>query len=242
MDSRTNIIAMMTLGAMSLALGGTLVSAEYFHQDKPEKPGFIVEGVEAEGGETGAADISIASLLPTADAAKGADVFKKCAACHTATQGGANGVGPNLYGVMGQKHGHIPGFAYSDVLKSKPEPWGFDNMNLWLHSPRTYAAGTKMTFAGLSKPEDRANVIAYLNSLGSNLPIPAAPAAKPADAPPMPANLSPGQGVGGRPEDTQGKPTGAGAGGGAGGSSAPSGTGPNTPSKAGTDPVAAPKS
>ena len=242
MDNRTNTIAMMVLGAMVIALGGTLVSAEFFHQEKPEGV-YIVEGVIPEGGEGGAvADVSIAALLPTADAAKGADVFKKCAACHTVNQGGASGVGPNLWGVMGAKHGHTPGFAYSEVLKGKPEPWGFDNMNLWLHSPRTYAAGTKMTFAGLSKPEDRANVIAYLNSLGSNLPIPAAPAAKPADAAPMPANVSPGQQPGGQPADGAGKPSGAGAGGGAGGSSAPQGTGPNTPSKAGTDPVAGPKS
>lgn len=241
MDNRTNIISMMVLGAGIVALGGTLVSAEYFGGEKPEKPGYVVEGVEAEGGAEGAvADISIASILPTADPAKGAEVFKKCAACHTITQGGPAGVGPNLYGVVGKPHGHMAGFAYSDVLKGKPGNWDFTMLNEWLHSPRTYAPGTKMTFAGLSKPEDRANVIAYLNAQGSNLPIPATP--KASEAAPMPANVSPGQKPGGKTVDSAGKPSGAGAGGGAGGSSAPQGTGPNTPSKAATDPVAGPKS
>ena len=180
MDNRTNIIAMMGLGALIVALGGTIVSGEIFHSDRPEKMGYVVEGVEA-GPETGAVqDISIASLLPTADVAKGGEVFKKCAACHGITPGGGNGVGPNLYGIIGKPHAAAAGFAYSDVLKGMAaKPWTFDEMNAWLHSPKTYAPGTKMTFAGLSKNEDRANIIAYMNAQGSNLPVPAAPAAVP---------------------------------------------------------------
>lgn len=182
MDNRTNIIAMMGLGAAIVALGSTIVASEIFTSPEPAKKGYIVEGVEADNSGGGAQDISIAALLPTADPAKGAEVFKKCAACHTINPGGPNGVGPNLYGVVGKPHGHLANFAYSDALKSKPGNWNFDELNQWLHSPKTYAPGTKMTFAGLSKNEDRANVIAYLNQQGSNLPIPPAPAAGAAPA------------------------------------------------------------
>lgn len=184
MDNRQNIIAMMGLGAMIVALGGSIVFGDVFHEGRPEKMGYVVEGVEEAGGGAEVKDISIASLLPTADVEKGKTVFAKCLACHSIEQGGATGTGPNLWGIMGAKHAHIAGFAYSDVLKEMADkPWTFDEMNAWLHSPKTYAPGTKMTFAGLSKNEDRANLIAYMNSMGSNLPVPPAPAASAAAAP-----------------------------------------------------------
>ncbi len=178
MDSRSNVIAMMVLGAGIVALGSTIISGEVFHAERPEKMGYIVEGVEAEGGDAPAAvAVPIAALLPTADAAKGAEVFKKCASCHNAAPGGANGIGPALYGVVGKPHGAHPGFAYSEGMKAKPGVWDFDALNEWLTKPSAYVKGTKMNFAGLSKPEDRANVIVYLNTQGSNLPFPPAPAA-----------------------------------------------------------------
>ena len=185
MDSRSNVIAMMVLGSAIVALGGSIVAGEMFGAEKPEKPGYVVEGVEAEGGDTPAAVvIPIATLLATADPAKGAEVFKKCASCHNAAPGGANGIGPNLHGILGAKHGHAAGFAYSDGMKAMPGVWDFDAMNAWLTKPSAYVKGTKMNFAGLSKPEDRANIIAYLNTQGSNLPYPAAPASgAPAEKP-----------------------------------------------------------
>ena len=185
MDNRQNIVAMMGLGAAIVALGATLVSSEFFATERPEKMGYVVEGVEDTGeGAAAAAPVAIATLLPTADAAKGAEVFKKCASCHTVTQGGANGVGPNLYGTLGEDIGKGKGgYAFSDALSGKGGKWDFESMNAWLTSPKAFAPGTKMSFAGLSKPEDRANVIVYLNAQGSNLPFPAAPAAAaPADA------------------------------------------------------------
>jgi len=112
---------------------------------------------------------------------KGEAVFAKCAACHTVASGGANGIGPNLWGALGKPHGHVAGFAYSDALKSVPGNWDFAGMDAWLASPRKYAPGTKMSFAGLSSAEDRANLIVYLNSQGSNLPLPAPEAAAPAE-------------------------------------------------------------
>eukprot|EP01088_Endostelium_zonatum_P008738 TRINITY_DN21896_c0_g1_i1.p2 TRINITY_DN21896_c0_g1~~TRINITY_DN21896_c0_g1_i1.p2 ORF type:complete len:233 (+),score=13.78 TRINITY_DN21896_c0_g1_i1:37-735(+) len=184
MDNRTNTIAGWTLAACGLALGLSIVGGMAFHSERPEKMGYAIEGVEAEGGEGGAADVPIATLLPAADAAKGAEVFKKCAACHTVTQGGANGIGPNLYATMGEGIGQGKGgFAFSDALKGVGGNWDFDKMNAWLTSPRKFAPGTKMTFAGLGNPQDRANVIVYLNAQGSNLPLPAAPAAGAAPEP-----------------------------------------------------------
>ena len=184
MENRNNLIVMMTLGAAIVALGGTIVSNEVFTSEKPEKPAYVVEGVEADtSGGKPAVEVPIASLLPTADAAKGAEVFKKCASCHTVTSGGANGVGPNLYGTVGEEIGKGKGgFAFSDALAGKGGKWDFDALNAWLTSPKAFAPGTKMSFAGLSKPEDRANVIVYLNAQGSNLPLPAAPAAGAAPA------------------------------------------------------------
>ncbi len=179
MDNRGNMIAMMTLGAAIVALGGTIVSGEFFRGERPEKPGYVVEGVEeAPGGEAAAAaPIPIATLLPTADATKGAAVFTKCKSCHSIEQGGANGIGPNLWATLGEEIGKGKGgYAFSEALSGKGGKWDFEAMNAWLTSPKAYAPGTKMSFAGLAKPEDRANVIAYLNASGSNLPLPAAPA------------------------------------------------------------------
>lgn len=186
MDDRSNTIAMMVLAAGIVALGSSIVTAEYFHPERPEKMGYVVEGVEAEAGEGGeaAAEQPIEFYLAKADPAKGEQVFKKCAACHNADKGGPNALGPNLWGAMGKPHGHVPGFAYTDALKSVPGVWDWKSMSDWLHSPKKYAPGTKMTFAGLSKPEDRADVIAFLNARSdSPLPLPAAPAADAASAP-----------------------------------------------------------
>ncbi|WP_230483795.1 c-type cytochrome [Sphingomonas sp. Leaf21] len=183
MDLKTNTIAGWVLGAAGAALGLSIVGGMMFHDERPEKMGYAIEGVEAEGGGGAAAEVPIASLLPTADAAKGAEVFKKCAACHTINQGGANGIGPNLYATLGEGIAQgKAGFAFSDALKAVGGNWDWDKMNAWLTSPRKFAPGTKMTFAGLSNPQDRANVILYLNQQGSNLPLPAAPAAKDAAA------------------------------------------------------------
>ena len=180
MEDRFNTISGWALFSGVVALGLASVSAKYFEADKnhkPETPGYAIEGVvSSEGG--GAKEVPIEALLATADPAKGEAVFKKCASCHTINAGGANGIGPNLYGIMGKPVGkHAAGFAYSPDLSGHGGNWDWTNMNAWLTSPKKFASGTKMTFAGLSKPEDRANLIAWMNTQGSNLPLPAAPAA-----------------------------------------------------------------
>lgn len=180
MDDRSNTIAGWVLAGGIAALGLSIASGMYFHSPAPHEPGYAIEGVEA-GGEAGPV-VPLATLLASADAAKGESVFKKCTACHTIAQGGANGIGPNLWAAMGKPHGHVPGFAYSDALKSVPGNWDWEGMDKWLANPKKYAPGTKMTFAGLGNPVDRANLIVYLNAQGSNLPLPAAPAAEAAPA------------------------------------------------------------
>ena len=102
-----------------------------------------------------------ADLLAVADTGAGEKVFKKCATCHKID--GNNATGPHLNGVVGRPRGEAEGFAYSEgMLSAKGEPWTPELLNTFLTNPKAYVAGTKMSFAGLSKGEDRANVIAYL--------------------------------------------------------------------------------
>lgn len=169
------------LAGLVAVLGVSIVSDLMFTRHLPEKPGYVVAGVEeapAEGGGAAEAEKPAAFFLASADPAKGEAVFKKCAACHNAAAGGANGTGPNLHGIIGASIAAKPGFNYSDALKGKSgEKWTFDNMWAWLKSPKAYAPGNKMSFAGIGKPEDRAAVIAWLNTQSASpLPLPAAPA------------------------------------------------------------------
>jgi cytochrome c len=184
MDDRNNTIAGWVLAGGIAALGLSIASGMYFHGETPEagKQGYAIQGVES-GEGAGAAAVPIATLLATGDVAKGEAVFKKCMACHTIAQGGANGIGPNLWAALGKSHGHVAGFAYSDALKGVAGNWDWEGMDKWLSNPKKYAPGTKMTFAGLGNPEERANLLLYINSQGSNLPLPAAPAADAAAVP-----------------------------------------------------------
>ncbi|MEN2711018.1 c-type cytochrome [Sphingomonas sp. NPDC092331] len=184
MDNRFNTIAGWALAGGIAALGLSIAGGMLFHGERPEHMGYVIEGVE-EAGDSGAAAVEpIAVRLAKADVAKGEASFKKCMACHTINQGGANGIGPNLYGTMGEGIAQgKAGFAFSDALKAVGGSWDFDKMDAWLSNPRKFASGTKMTFAGIADGQERANVIAYLNAQGSNLPLPAAPAAGAAPAP-----------------------------------------------------------
>lgn len=187
MQDRNNTIAGWALFSGIVALGLGSLSAHYFladKQERPEKMGYEIEGVVSSEGGAASAEEGIEARLAKGDPAKGEAVFKKCQSCHTVTQGGANGIGPNLYAVVGdaiaQGRG---GFAFSDDLKKHGGKWDFATLDQWLKNPKAFAAGTKMTFAGLSDGQERANVILYLNSQGSNLPLPAVPAAPAGGAP-----------------------------------------------------------
>lgn len=182
MDDRFNTIAGWVLFAGIVALGSSVLVGEVFKHERPEEMGYPIEGVAVEG-EGAEAEKPIAFYLASADPAKGEQVFKKCTACHNADPGGANALGPALFGVMGRPVASHPGFAYSDALKQVGGSWDWDKMSAWLANPKKFAPGNKMTFAGLSNPEERANVMAFLNSRGGKLTIPPPPAetAEPAD-------------------------------------------------------------
>jgi cytochrome c len=186
MQDNVNTIAGWTLFAGIVGLGLSIASGIYFQADKPHRPhtmGFPIEGVVEEGATEAGPDLG--TLLAAADPAKGEAVFAKCTACHTIAQGGANGIGPNLFGIVGKPIGkHAAGFAYSGDLSGHGGDWSYENLDHWLKSPKAFASGTKMTFAGLGNPEDRANLIAFLkaNGGGPDFPAPAAPAAAEGEA------------------------------------------------------------
>ncbi len=175
MKDRQNTINGWVLFAGIVALGGTIVSGEVFKAERPEEMGYPIEGVVTDDGGEAAKPIEF--YLASADPAKGEQVFKKCTACHNADKGGANALGPNLWGVLGEPVGKGHGFPFSEALAGHGGTWDWNTLSDWLANPKKFAPGTKMTFAGLSNPEDRANVIAFLNAHSdSPLPLPAAPA------------------------------------------------------------------
>ena len=183
MDDRFNTIAGWTLFAGIIALGSSIVAGEMFHSGRPEKMGYPIEGVEVEGEGGAAAEEPIEFYLAQADVAKGQTVFNKCTACHTIEKGAPNGLGPNLWGTLGAPIGKGHGFAFSAALADKGGTWTWSTMSDWLKNPKGFAPGTKMTFAGIGNPQDRANVIAFLNSKSdSPQPMPAAPPPKEAPA------------------------------------------------------------
>jgi cytochrome c len=123
----------------------------------------IDTGAEEAPAEGAAEGPDFATLLASADAAAGESVFKKCASCHKLD--GADGVGPHLNGVVGRMHAAVAGYAYSEAMAAlSAEPWSPEALNAFLENPKKNMPGTKMAFAGLPKPEDRANLIAYLTT------------------------------------------------------------------------------
>src|SRR5215217_792450 len=160
MDDRFNTIAGWTLGAGIVFLGAWLVTGEIFESERPEHMGYPIAGVEQETKGGAAAEQPIAHYLQTADASRGQGQFAKCQTCHTINQGGANGLGPNLWGRAGAPIASVAGFGYSEALKAHSgDTWTWDHLSNWIHSPRSFANGTKMTFAGLSDPQARADLL-----------------------------------------------------------------------------------
>ena len=186
--------------ATALAIVGLReVTTGLFSSEAPAKPGYLIEAATEGGDGAAAADVlpDFGTVLPAADPKAGEAVFAKCQSCHNAANGGANGTGPNLWGVVGHKPGSHAGFAYSAAMTefgAKQGVWDDTHLYEFLKAPQKYISGTKMSFVGLKKSEDRINVIAYLRTQGGTLPMPApnpaaaAPAAAPAgDAAAAPA-------------------------------------------------------
>jgi cytochrome c len=191
MQDRFNTAAGWVLFSGIVALGLSSVSAKYFQADKPHRPhemGYPIEGVVEEGEGGAAAGPSLAVRLASGDVAAGEKAAQgRCGTCHTFDQGGGVKQGPNLWATVGEPIGKgKAGYAFSSALSGHGGEWTYENLDAWLTSPKAFAPGTKMSFAGLSNGQDRANIILYLKQQGGGpaLPTPeaAAPAAEGADA------------------------------------------------------------
>jgi cytochrome c len=178
------------LGTCLLLVAMHIASGAIFTPGVPAKPGYEITVKEEQpgqppGGAAAPAEQPIENLLATASVAQGTQVARQCAACHNFQKGQGAKIGPDLYGVVGRPVASEPGFNYSAPLKAMGGTWTFDALNKWLTDPRGDVAGTLMTFAGLSSEKQRADVIAYLNTLSDNpLPLPKAKAAEAAPASP----------------------------------------------------------
>ena len=175
------------LGTCLVLLALNIGAGALFAPEKPAKPGFNIAVQEQHGGGAPAAAAApsepIEKLLASASAERGQATAKQCAACHTFEKGGPNRVGPNLYNIVGDERGKDRGgFNFSAAMKAKGGEWTYDELNKFLTNPRGYIPGTNMSFAGLSRDQQRADVIAYLRTLSdSPKPLPTAEGGAPAE-------------------------------------------------------------
>ncbi|MGH7024421.1 MAG: c-type cytochrome [Caulobacteraceae bacterium] len=175
-DLQRNIIlgAVLTTAFVMAILG--VVTPMFFVPSTPTKPGYAIAVQEVAGGEAAPApppDWGV--VLKTADVQAGQAKTAVCQSCHIFAPSGANNIGPGLYGVVGRKPGTHPGFAYSPAMiafGNKVGTWDYQRIFDFLAGPQKYVDGTKMTFIGYKDPQTRINIIAYLHTLGSTLPIP----------------------------------------------------------------------
>ena len=198
-DLKWNKIFGAALGTAFVILVVQQASGLIYHSEPPEKMGYFVDAPdEAAGAEAPELAPDWGTVLPAADLAAGEAAFARCQACHDGHQGGADKIGPNLYGVVGGPVEHRPGFAYSDAMtkhKAEAPTWGYDQLNSFITAPAKYVPGTKMSFAGIRDTQTRINLIAWLRTQGSTgFAIPAPdPARQPGAAAPAGAPVEGGE-------------------------------------------------
>jgi cytochrome c len=204
MSLEFNKVAGAVLGSLVFAMGVGFVAELIFHVDPPETPGFqvaVAEDAPAEaGGEEASGEEPIAVRLASADEARGESLSRACGACHVFDPSNANRVGPGLWDVVGSQPAANEGYAYSPALVefAQDNVWDYEHLDAFLASPKDVVPGTKMAYAGMRRPDDRASLIAYLRTLSENpQPLPDVQAATdqaPADATPAeeaPADAGP---------------------------------------------------
>jgi cytochrome c len=156
-------IAGGVFGAWLVLLLGKWAAEEVYHMDSHGEAAYVIDtGVEEEVEEV--EEIDMVALVATAEMSSGAKIFKKCSSCHKA-EDGANATGPYLYGVVGRDIASVDGFGYSGALDGLEGDWTIDALAAFLADPKGYAPGNKMSFKGIKKPQERADLIMYLDSL-----------------------------------------------------------------------------
>jgi cytochrome c len=198
-DLAINKIAGAVLATALVAVGLGEIASVVYEAEPAAKPGYVVQIATDDSAGAAAAAPELppdwGTVLPTADITAGKTTTAVCQTCHNFDKGGPNMTGPNLYGVVGRKPGSHPGFSYSPgmvAMGDKLGMWTYDDLNTFLSGPQAYVQGTKMTFTGLKKQDQRINVIAYLRTLNDS-PVaipPPKPAAAPAAATPAAAAKS----------------------------------------------------
>ncbi len=198
MDSfELNKILGAVLGTLLFVMGVGFLAEAIYSPIEGRGPGYALPEPEAvaAGPVEEVPTVPLAVLLASASVDRGAAAVRKCQSCHNFGEGEPNKQGPNLYNIVGGPKAHMPDFAYSDILlqqKAEGQVWSYENLDHFLENPRGYAPGTKMAFAGVRSPEERADILAYLQTLsGSPVPFPEpeaeAPAAEPAATEEAPA-------------------------------------------------------
>lgn len=158
-------IPLTAFAAAFLVVAFAILASDLLYQPKKTvKRGFEIEvavdGKSVEKKEEKPVDL--ATLMKAADFDRGAKISKKCASCHTFGKGEAAKVGPNLFGVVSRKKASMAGFSYSEAMKAKGGAWDVESLNQFIAKPKDFIPGTKMGFAGLKKPQDRADMILFL--------------------------------------------------------------------------------
>ena len=174
-----NKIIVSIVLAIILILVINKITDVIFYVEKPEKSAYQIASITTNASTTSVETSSsssksgdIMALFASTSAAEGAKVFKKCAACHSITEGGGNKIGPALWGVLGRSAGSIPDYKYSKAMATHGKTWSFEEINNFLIKPKDWIKGTKMSFAGLKNAKDRAAVILYMNEkTDSPLPL-----------------------------------------------------------------------
>jgi cytochrome c len=177
MSGEFNKYAGAVLGTLTLVMGLNFTAQALVSAKKPAKPGWdLPVGDGGAGGAQASAPQAaepIAVRLANADPKKGESAARQCISCHKFEKGGANGQGPALWGVVMKDAGKVPGFAYSPAMAGMNKKWDFELLDAFLANPKGAVPGTKMTFAGVSRPDVRADIIAYMNTMSdSPAPIP----------------------------------------------------------------------
>lgn len=171
LETNKIIAAVLVAGLVSLVTSN--VADILYKPDLSAKRGYVVAVSSSPSQESNSSNevevkVDIISLLAKASAENGANLIKKCAVCHDFTKNGPNRVGPNLWSIVENKKAHRSDYSYSNALSNKGGTWGYEDLFHFIHKPFEYLPGTKMNFVGFKKPEDVADVIAYLRTLSDN--------------------------------------------------------------------------